>query len=213
MRALDWEFQGNGDIHMLSFVRQWRAARVKREFARLGSDCVLPTGPIEVKGHIELGRACVIGGNVVLRTHRDGKVVLGDEVELGDYAMIHANQEVRVGAGAVVGPYCVLRDLNHWFHTETHWRVSPPVIKPIVVGEGCFLGAHTYVMPGVTIGSGAVVAPGSVVNHDIGENEVWAGAPTAQFIAHRTNPSRRSSLRRHQALLHLYGFDETDEAP
>ncbi len=192
----------------MSFISKWRMARLRRQFARLGPGCRLPEGPIEIKGHVELGAGCVIGGNVLLRTHREGAIVLGDGVELGDYAMIHANQEVRIGDETYVAPYCVLRDLNHWFYTEDHWRVSPPIIKPIRIGKGCFLGPHCYVMPGVTIGDGAVVIPGSVVNRDIGENEVWAGAPTARIIAHRTAPERRGSLKRHEALLKLYGFGE-----
>jgi len=192
---------------MTGFFQGRREARLRRRFKRIGRDCRLPEGPLEVKGRVELGDRCVIGGNVILRSHRDGSVVLGDGVEVGDYAMIHANGGVTVGDGTHIGPYCVLRDLNHWFYTEEHWRVSPPIIKPITVGRGCFIGAHSYLMPGVTLGDGAVVAPGSVVNRDIGEHEVWAGAPTAQFLAHRTDPARRSGMKRHRDLLALYGFD------
>ena len=56
--------------------------------------------------------------------------------------------------------------------------------KPIIVGDGCWIGANSLIMPGVTIGNGVVIAAGSVVTKDIPANEVWAGNP-AKFIRKR----------------------------
>lgn len=49
--------------------------------------------------------------------------------------------------------------------------------KPIVVGDNCWFGANCSVMPGVTIGSGCVIAAGSVVTTDLPENSLAAGVP------------------------------------
>lgn len=192
----------------MQLLERFDTWRKRRKFAVVGEGCRFARGPMEVKGRVELGRGCSIGANTTFRGHKEGVVRLADAVEVGAHAMFHANQEISVGEGTCISAYCVLRDLNHWFYTEEHWRVSPPIIKPIVVGKNCFLGPHSYVMPGITIGDGAVVAPGSVVNRDIAPGEVWAGAPTAQFIAHRTDPERRSTLKRHRDLLIAYGFED-----
>ena len=40
-----------------------------------------------------------------------------------------------------------------------------------------FIGGHTLILKGVTIGECAVVGAGSVVTRDIGPYEVWAGNP------------------------------------
>jgi hypothetical protein len=46
---------------------------------------------VEVKGHVELGTECVLGNNLLFRTHKDGAIALGDGVEVDDYAMMLAN--------------------------------------------------------------------------------------------------------------------------
>ncbi|MBI2435637.1 MAG: acyltransferase [Candidatus Hydrogenedentes bacterium] len=159
---------------------------------------------LEIKGVVEAGDRCLFRGNVVLRTHFSGRILLADDVELGDYAMISANEYVEIGQGSYIGPYCVLRDNNHLFQgTDAHWRITPLIIQPIKVGRNCYLGAGTYIMPGVTIGDGAVVAPRSIVTKDIGSLEVWAGAPALR-VSHRTDPLLRSSLKRHQELAALF---------
>lgn len=49
--------------------------------------------------------------------------------------------------------------------------------KPIRVGDNCWFGANVSVMPGVTIGSGCVIAAGSVVTRDLPDNSLAAGVP------------------------------------
>lgn len=47
--------------------------------------------------------------------------------------------------------------------------------KPIVVGAGAWLGSRSVVMPGVTIGAGAVVGASVVVHEDVPPNTLLAG--------------------------------------
>ena len=51
----------------------------------------------------------------------------------------------------------------------------------ISVGHNCFIGCHSIIMPGVTIGNNSIVAAGSVVTKSIPDGEVWGGNP-AHFI-------------------------------
>ncbi|MEX0338915.1 MAG: DapH/DapD/GlmU-related protein [Arenibacterium sp.] len=46
-----------------------------------------------------------------------------------------------------------------------------------VVGENCFIGGRSLIMPGVTIGDGSVVGAGSVVTKDVPPGSVVAGNP------------------------------------
>lgn len=47
----------------------------------------------------------------------------------------------------------------------------------IIVGDNCFLGLRSIIMPGVTIGKNCVVASGAVVTHDIPDGSVVGGVP------------------------------------
>ena len=45
------------------------------------------------------------------------------------------------------------------------------------IGEDVFIGAHSIILKGVTIGARSIVGAGSVVTKDIPADEVWAGNP------------------------------------
>ena len=49
--------------------------------------------------------------------------------------------------------------------------------KPIILKKGCLVGMESFVMPGVTIGEGAVVGAGSMVTKDIPAWSVAVGRP------------------------------------
>ena len=75
-----------------------------------------------------------------------------------------------------IGPFC-------GFYTATHpldfARRNKGLEKalPIHVGDNCWFGANVSVMPGVTIGSGCVIAAGSVITKDVPDNSLVAGVP------------------------------------
>lgn len=61
---------------------------------------------------------------------------------------------------------------------------------PIVVGEGTFIGAGSRIMPGITIGSHAVIGAGSIVTKDVPAETVWAGVPARQICTLREYAER-----------------------
>ena len=48
---------------------------------------------------------------------------------------------------------------------------------PITIGDNCWFGANVSVLQGVTIGSGCVIAAGSIVTQDMPANSIIAGVP------------------------------------
>lgn len=192
----------------MGFWQQRAEAKTRRQFDALGADCQFTGINYEVKGHVEAGAGCIFAGNLVLRTHKGGRVRFGNEVELGDYVLVQINSSLEVGGGTFIGPYTVIRDTNHHFQgSDIHWRLMPHITEPITIGKNCYIGAGSYIMPGVAIGDGAVIAPMSVVHKSVPPLEVWSGAPAAR-IAHRTDPAARSSLRKAVEIAALYGFEE-----
>ena len=53
--------------------------------------------------------------------------------------------------------------------------------KPIIVGDGCWIGANSLIMPGVTIGNGVVIAAGSVVTKDCESDCLYGGVPAKKI--------------------------------
>ena len=49
--------------------------------------------------------------------------------------------------------------------------------KPVVIGNDCWIGGNTTIMPGVTIGKGCTIGAGSVVTKSIPDFSVAIGSP------------------------------------
>lgn len=79
-----------------------------------------------------------------------------------------------IGDGALIGHNVVLATINHDFDPSHRGNNLP---APIRIGNHVWIGANATVLPGVTIGDGAVVAAGAVVTKDVPELAVVGGVP------------------------------------
>lgn len=84
-------------------------------------------------------------------------------ITLGDRVLVTAGVRFVTHDGAV------------WPFRREHPRIDR--VAPIEVGDDCFLGLNSIVLPGVTIGSESVVGAGAVVNRSIPPRSVVAGVP------------------------------------
>lgn len=72
-----------------------------------------------------------------------------------------------------------------------------PLRYTTTIGKYAFIAANAVVMPGVTVGTGAVVAAGAVATKDIPDWEIWASIP-ARKIGIRTASERGLAESDHQ---------------
>ena len=56
----------------------WKGWRNRRFFDAVGPECRIEGYCLEVKGHVRLGARCVVRNNVVFRTHKRGRIDIGD---------------------------------------------------------------------------------------------------------------------------------------
>jgi len=105
-----------------------------------------------------------------------------DKLHIGDYVCIGAEVVILMGG-------------NHTHRTD--WFCLYPFMETIeeayvgkgdtYIGSGAWLGMRAMIMPGVTIGEGAVVAANSVVTKDVEPYSVVAGSP-AKHLKYRFAP-------------------------
>lgn len=106
---------------------------------------------------------------------------LGNEVFINRGVCIDAPAPVTIGEACLLGPYVVINSGNHSYgDASRRIRDQGHTYAPIQIGRDVWLGAHVVVLAGVTIESGAVVAAGSVVTHNVGADMVVAGTPAVQ---------------------------------
>lgn len=108
--------------------------------------------------YTDYGQNITVGKNVFINTgcrfQDQGGIVLGD--------------------GALIGHNVVLATLNHDEDPAKRHILHP---APIILGKNVWIGANAAVVPGVTIGDGAIIAAGAVVTRDVPPNAVVGGVP------------------------------------
>ncbi|CUU58524.1 hypothetical protein Ga0074812_12022 [Parafrankia irregularis] len=97
--------------------------------------------------------------------------------------------DITVGADCHLGMQVLLCTSTHEPGTGRS-RAGALAGRPIVIGDGCWLGARVTIMPGVTVGDGCVIAAGAVVTADCEADGLYAGIPARRV---RDLPPRATS--------------------
>lgn len=150
--------------------------------------CRLIRLPIFLRGRsrIIFGKNFVCGYLVRLDAFGGrGCISFGENVELNDFVHIGALESVSIGDNVLIGSRVFISDHNHGNYQEPD-EVSGPEIppafrpissRPVRIGCNVWLGEQVCVLPGVTVGDGAIVGANSVVTRDIPPNSISVGNP------------------------------------
>jgi acetyltransferase-like isoleucine patch superfamily enzyme len=135
----------------------------------------------------EIGDGVVIGEQAFIQGRYDGRCVIGNHVWLGPQAYLDARDlvlEDYVGWGPAAK---VLGSEHSGVPVDVPIIQTDLEIRPVHVGAWADIGTNAVLLPGVTIGKGAIVGAGAVVTHDVPEFAIVAGVP-AKFVRWRTDP-------------------------
>ena len=122
---------------------------------------------------------CEIGGKTVLQSairFVDGNLKLGDRVYINRNCLIECCGSIEIGSDVHLAFGVSLITSTHQIGPNER-RCGPTEVKPIRIGPGAWLGANCTILPGVTIGAGAIVAAGAVVTNDVPPDCLTAGVP------------------------------------
>lgn len=105
-----------------------------------------------------------------------GNVKVGKNTWIGPFTLLDGT------GGLTIGNNCNISSGVHIYSHDTVKSVisgglTPYEHKPVKIGNNCFIGPHTVIRAGVTIGDHVVIGACSFVNHDIPSYCVAFGAP------------------------------------
>lgn len=156
-------------LRLLADLGRVPSHAVRNFFYRRSGLTLPPTSSIHWRAefyapeHIKIGDNCTIGDSCFL----DGRsgLWIGDCVNLGSHVRIYTREH----------------DVQSPTFAETG--------APVRLGNYCWVASHAVVLPGVTVGEGAVVAAGAVVTKDVPAYSIVAGVP-ARKVGERTRELR-----------------------
>jgi acetyltransferase-like isoleucine patch superfamily enzyme len=168
---------------------------------------------LENPERIDIGDGVYIGPGAFFSVvaHHNGRdfsprLWIGDGASLGPGLVISCIREVSIGPRVLAGPRVFIGDSYHDYRDPDMAVLDQPMSdpRPVIIGAGAFLGVHSAILPGVTVGQRAYVAANAVVTHDVPPRAVVAGNP-ARIIRRwdaeagewrRESPDRDDAVRR-----------------
>lgn len=136
-------------------------------------------------GSIFVGDNVKIGGNatfiVSYKTNPNPTISIGNDVYIGYASVLSCADSISIGNRVLIAEGCSIYDNNnHPIDPEARAKNEPvgqKDIAPVVIEDDAWIGAHSIILKGVTVGRGSVVATGSVVTKDVPAMTVAAGNP------------------------------------
>lgn len=128
-----------------------------------------------------------VGANLKVNGKIQGvgrNVDIGDNCNFNPGTLILGNGEVTIGDYFHCGNQLTIITQNHNFDTGDAIPYSGYIIKSVIIKNFVWCGHNVTILPGVTIGEGAIVAACSVVTKDIPDYAIFGGNP-ARFIKTR----------------------------
>lgn len=100
-------------------------------------------------------------------------LVLREQVLIGPRTTLYNQGRITIGARTIVSQGAHLCASTHDI-ADPHFQL---VVRPIEVGEGCWIAAEAFVGPGVRVGDGAVIAARAALFADAAPGCVYRGNP------------------------------------
>ena len=131
-----------------------------------------------------IGAGTVIGGMPTLTGGKGlhKRLIIGEDVWLNFGCIFDLADQITIGNRVDMGHEILIMTTTHEIGNQPR-RAGERMTKPVVIGNGTWLGARCTILPGVTVGEGAIVAAGAVVTKDVESNTLVGGVP-AKVIRH-----------------------------
>ncbi len=117
------------------------------------------------------------------RFYGSGKFTMGSNSVINDGCRIDNRAGVNIGVNVSISSECAIMSADH--------NVRDPLLgtrlRGVTIHDFAFIGIRATILPGVTIGCGAVVGAGAVVTRDVPPGAIVAGVP-ARVVGHRPGP-------------------------
>lgn len=118
-------------------------------------------------------------------------------------------RHIKIGNGNVfsrVSMFC--HDYSWTIIAEAKREILPDVGKKIEIGNNNFFGYDCTILGPVMVGDNNIIGAKSLVNQDIGSNEVWAGVPAKKILSLDDLYLRRKKGAKQSTYQHINKFKE-----
>lgn len=117
--------------------------------------------------------------------HSAKHLEIGDNVRLGENSYLNARGGIKIGNNVKMGPQVFICSSNHnYFAPNSLPFDKKEILREVTINDNVWIGAKSCIIPGVTIGEGAVIGMCSVVTKNVPPCAVVGGNP-AKILKYR----------------------------
>lgn len=185
---------------LVAFILRSKGIKVGRAFYIEGTPYLKIRGSYS---NVSIGENVKIFGNIDLRNRENGKIIIGNNVEIdndcrlvsannavlsfddncfiGPYSVFNAGTDIKLGSFTISGGFVHIQSSNHGLAKNEKIWLQKHTYGKVLIGEDVWLGANCTILPGVKIGAGAVIAAKAVVTKDVSDYAIVAGVPAKEI--------------------------------
>lgn len=178
------------EVTLINIRRLVRGFWYSRELQYTGKDILIGRS-----FHLRGGKHIIVGDNFFIdnfctltawefygteKLHPEIRV--GNNCHIGEYNHITSTNKIIIGDGLLTGRWVTITDNSHG-KTDYASLLEPPIERkiyskgPVIIGNNVWIGDKATILPGVTIGDGAVIGANTVVTKDVPPFCIIVGNP------------------------------------
>lgn len=185
--SIGWIEKHKRDMH--ERTRQHERSAIIGVESLIGDTAILQNSQ-NTRQRIQIGRRCQVLGHLMLFKH-GGEIRIGDDCFVGMNTRIWSASSISIGNRVLIAHGVNIHDnISHPLdsserHLDYRHIFSSGVFqnkidlreRPILIKDDVWIGFNAIIMKGVTIGRGAIVGAGTLVNSDVPDYAVVVGNP------------------------------------
>lgn len=144
--------------------------------------CIVGGKYIRIGDTVKIGKCSTVSAWVFDKSNTEIRICIGNNVVIGSFNHITAYNSIIIEDYVLLGKFVTITDNSHGKNSVE--ELSIPPIKRVLYSKGgvtikknVWIGDKVTILPGVTIGEGAIVGANSVVTKDVPAYSVVCGNP------------------------------------
>ena len=104
-------------------------------------------------------------------------IEIDDDATVGDHAILYSLGPIRIGKRSIISQYAHLCAGTHDYADHTFRLIR----SPVTIGDDVWIGADSFIGPGVNVGSLSVVGARSSTYKSLPAGQVYVGNPAKRI--------------------------------
>lgn len=139
---------------------------------------------------IKIGKGSTI--HMFASFYNPKNIKIGNDTIIGEWAVLDGRADLIIGNHVDIASNVMIYNAEHDVHSKDFTKAR---LEKVVIDDYVFIGPRAIILPGITLGRGAVVGAGAVVTKDVPPLTIVGGVP-AKEIGMREEESLNYKLGR-----------------